>query len=141
MININLQIAMAMKGGDKPKLESLRAFKTAKLNFESAKNAKPYDEAAEISILKKLIKEREESATIYETNGRKELAAEEREQANCLRVYLPKPVDDTTIEREVLNCGIDLVKSNMSSIIRIVKEKLPAADGKRISEIVKSHLS
>ena len=42
---------------------------------------------------------------------------------------------------EVLTCGIELVKSNLGSIIKIIKQKYPTADGKLVADIVKSHLN
>ena len=61
MINeqLNKLIMTAMKGGEKARAEVFRAIKSEFLKFQTAKNAKPLDDAAEIGILRKMLKERE----------------------------------------------------------------------------------
>lgn len=139
--NIELLIAMAMKGGDRNRTDALRAFKAAKLNYLTARDAKPYDLAAEISILKKLVEQREESASIYLKNNRNDLATVELAQAAVLKEYLPKPATTEEIEAAINNCGMEMVKKNMGNIIKHVKQVLPTADGKTISQLVSSKLS
>ena len=64
----------------------------------------------------------------------------ENAEISIISEFLPEEVKPEQIEAEVLNCGIELVKSNMSSIIRIIKGKYPAADGKVISQIVSNYV-
>ena len=63
-------IAEAMKNKEMNKVATLRLVKTKMLEFVTAKNAKPLDEAAEMQILKKMATERKESIKIYEDAGR-----------------------------------------------------------------------
>ena len=67
---LNELIKEAMKSGDKIRLETLRAIKTAEMEYRTAKNAKPLDESAEIGILRKMVSQREDAAAEYVRGGR-----------------------------------------------------------------------
>lgn len=90
MLKIDDLIKEAIREKNGSKKEAYRAIKNAFLVFTTAKNAKPLDEAAEVSILKKLVKEREDSISIYEANSRNDLAEIEREQCKYIKELLPK---------------------------------------------------
>ena len=123
---------------------TLRAIKAELLKAKTAKNAKPLNEAAEIQILKKMVKQREESAKMYEDANRLELAANEKAEICIISEFLPEEVS----EKEILKCfndvvgqdGFEPVKKNMGIIIKTIKETLPTADGKLVADTVKSHL-
>ena len=70
-MNIDLMILQAMKDKQQGKVKTYRAIKSEIQTFKTAKNAKPYDEAAEITLLKKMIKQREDSIQQYTDAGRK----------------------------------------------------------------------
>ena len=142
--SINEMIANAMKEKNKEKKEAYRAIKNAFLQFETSKNAKPLTDAEEINILKKLIKEREESAALYESNNRKDLADIENKQALYIKELMPRIPSISDIE--IVLVGMfdsafpKIDKKDMGKVIKILKEKYPAADGKVISDIVKKHV-
>ena len=62
MLELDVLIKEAMKSGNKVRLETLRAIKTAEMEYRTAKNAKPLDETAEVGILRKMISQREDAA-------------------------------------------------------------------------------
>ena len=64
-----------------------------------------------------MVKQREESAKMFEDANRLELAANEKAEISVLTEFLPEEIPDDKIEMEVLTCGIELVKSNLGSII------------------------
>ena len=139
--NIDALIKEAMKEHNEMRTKTLRLIKTAFQNAETAKGAKPITtDAQEIQILQKMVKQRKESVKQYESANRLDLAAGENAEISIISEFLPEEVKPEQIEAEVLNCGIELVKSNMSSIIRIIKGKYPAADGKLVSQIVSNYL-
>lgn len=134
-------IKEAMLQGDKIKLETLRSVKTAFLNFETAKNAKPLDEAAEIQIIKKLAASREESIEQFKAAGRMELAEKETQELEILKSFLPEPIKEEDIEEFVKT----LVKpgdgmKEMGRLVKEVKTKFPTADGAIIAKVVKNQL-
>ncbi len=142
--NIDKLILEAAKSRDKVRLESLRAIKAAIINFETAKNAKPLDDAGEVGIIRKLVEQREEDAKTYRGAGREELALAEEAQANVIKEFLPAPITKEAIEEEfsrIAESGVELVKKNMGLLIKSIKEKYPTADGKLVSQVVMSHLS
>ena len=141
---LDSKILEATKEGNQQKKEALRALKNAFLQYKTAKNAKPLDNAAEISILKKLISEREDAALIYSQYNRIDLADIEMEQAKYLKEFMPRIPSRSDLEIVLIgmynsaNPKID--KKDMGNVIKKLKEAYPAADGKMIADIVKSHI-
>ena len=143
MINeqLNKLIMTAMKGGEKARAEVFRAIKSEFLKFQTAKNAKPLDDAAEIGILRKMLKEREEDAKLYAEKGRADLAEANEYEASVLADLLPKAAseEDTMaqIEAFIASTGEPtLEKKNMGACVKFVKAALPTADGKTVSTLV-----
>ena len=87
----------AMKAGDKRKLATVRlvqaALKDKDIEARGAGKGQATDEEI-LGLLQKMIKQRQESAGIYEQAGRAELAAQEREEADIIASYLPKQLGE-----------------------------------------------
>lgn len=137
---INGLIAEATFARNDVRMLTLRAIKAELLKAKTAKNAKPLDEITELQILKRMVKQREESAKIYEDANRLELAANEKAEISILLEFIPEEPGINEIEFTIATCGIDPFKQNMGQIIKAVKEKYPSADGKLVADTVKSHL-
>lgn len=145
--NLNQMIMGAMKDHDQERTETYRAIKTAFMNWKTAKEnaGKELTEVDEISILKKMVKQREESIEQYKAAGREDLAAAELAQVLIIKEFLPAEVTAEQIEevffkiKELGEC--EFVQKNMGLIIRGVKTMLPNADGKLVAEIVKKALA
>lgn len=136
---LNDLIKAAMLEKNQTKLETLRSIKTAFMNFETAKNAKPLDEAAEIQILRKMVAQREESIEQYKLAGRLESAEQEMKEIEILNSYLPAPVSKEDIENFVKTLITpETTKRDMGNIVKEVKAKFPTAEGKLVADIVKS---
>lgn len=135
-------IKEAMLEKDALRTNVLRAIKAKFLEFKTAKNAKPLDEIAECSILNKMVKDREESAMLYSTNGRDDLAEAELAEVNVLIEFLPKPVTEEELTNAInkVITTIEPIKKNMGLIIKEVKVKYPQADGKILAKLVQSKL-
>ena len=143
MINeeLNKMIMTAMKGGEKAKAEVYRAIKSEFLKFKTAKDAKPLDDAAEISILRKMHKEREDDAKLFEANGRADLAEQNKYEAAVLADLLPQAASEDDIRKQIdafiaTTGEPKLEKKNMGTCVKFVKAALPTADGKTVSTIV-----
>lgn len=143
---VEADIKKAMLAKEKTKLTALRAFKTAIMTAETEKGSGgSIDEAKELSVLKKLIKQREDVAEVYISNDRKELAEAELEEAKILSAYLPEQMSDEDVKAKVLEIiaetGAESMKDMGKVMGRATKELAGKADGKLISDIVKSQLS
>lgn len=147
MIEVDKLIASALKERNEVKIAAYRAIKTAEMNYKTAKNAKPLDEAAEIQIIKKLVTQREESANIYKENNRMELAEREEAEIKYLKELLPPEVSQDDIIAAVLawiateSNGETIPKARMGEAIKAVKAKFPTADGKLVADCVKEKLA
>lgn len=140
---IDKLIAKAMKNKEMNKVATLRLIKTKMLEFVTAKNAKPLDEAAELQILKKMATERKESIKIYEDNGRPELAEKEKNELAVIYEFLPKETTDEEINAkidELINNGKILEQKTMGLFIKEIKTAYPGADGSKVAQLVKSRL-
>ena len=141
---INSMIMTSMKSGEKEKAETYRLIKAKLLEAKTAKNAKPIDEAAEFTILNKMVKERLDDAANYEANGRKDLADKERLEASIISELLPKAAAEdeinNAIDEFVSNNGC-IDKKSMGLAIKYVKSKYATADGKLVSTLVMKRIS
>jgi uncharacterized protein YqeY len=97
--NINDETKKAMLAKDKVKLEALRGIKKEFLEAKTAKDAP--DELSQetiIAILQKMVKQRKDSATIYISQGRTDLAEVEVEQMDVIKEYLPEQLSPEELE-------------------------------------------
>ena len=143
---IDNEMKQALKSKNKERLETLRSIKTAFSMAKTAKGAsKEMSEEDEIKILQKLVKQRKESAEIYEKQNRPELAEKEKQEAETIQEYLPKPMSD-----EELTKAIDSIiqetgaksMADMGKVMGIATRQLAGkAEGKAIADKVKSLLA
>ena len=133
-------IKSAMLNKQASALRAYRAVKTAFIEYKTAKNAKPLDEAAEINIIRKMISAREDAIQQFEAAGRLELAKAEAEEIVYLKPMLPPEVSEEDIRAYAESVIIEKGIQNMGKYVKVLKEKFPTTDGKLISTIVKSLL-
>jgi uncharacterized protein YqeY len=141
---IDTLILLSMKASDKLKTEVFRAVKTAFMNWETAKEniGKKIDDAVEAGILRKLISQYEDTAKMCNDGKHDELVRDAKMSADILREYLPKPATEEEIVFAFGNIELDVepIKKNMGVFIKRIKEMLPNADGKLVSQIVAKNL-
>ena len=95
----------------------------------------------DIEIIRRLIKQRDESASIYDANSRKDLADLEREQIKYLKELLPPEISEDKIQEAVMTSYPNgFTQKEMGKVIKETKSIYPTADGKLISEVVKKHI-
>lgn len=149
--NIDKRIAdatlMALHNPEnKKEVEMLRLIKAEYLKYKVSKEAltKPMDDAVEMSLLKKMVKQRRESADLYVKGNRQDLADQENWEADYIEGFLPKPATEAeilgAIDDAIVTMKIEPIKKNMGQVIKMVKAALPNADGKLVSELVKEQL-
>ncbi|MCK9612210.1 MAG: GatB/YqeY domain-containing protein [Bacteroidales bacterium] len=143
-LKINEDIKQAMLAKNKSLLDALRAVKSALLLAKSEKGNATVNEETEIKILQKLVKQRRESAEIYISQNRKDLADTELYQADIIQKYLPQQIgeDELTaiIKSIIAEVGATSMK-DMGKVMGMAAKKLSGkADNKAISEKVKQIL-
>jgi uncharacterized protein YqeY len=146
-ITINNDIKDAMRSKNAKKLEALRAIKASLLLAKTGKDMSSGEipEEVEISLLKRLVKQRKESAAIFNDNGKEEMAKEELYQAGIIEKYLPEQMGEEEIEvivdAAINELGASSMK-DMGKIMSVVTKQLAGkADNKLVSEIVKKLLN
>lgn len=142
---INNDIRDAMKSKDQAWLRGARAVKAAILLAKTDGSGLAMDEEREIKLLQKLVKQRQDSLAIYETQNRADLAQVEREEIEIIQRYLPQPMTVEELESFIRGLiqaeGASGIK-DMGRIMGLATKGLSGkADGKTISEIVKKLLT
>lgn len=135
----------AMKAKDSVRLDALRAAKTA---FTIARTGKGSDavltEEEEIKILQKLVKQRQESASIYRENNRDDLYEKEMAEASILEKYLPSKMSEeelTAALKSIIERTGAKSQADMGKVMGVATKELAGrADGKDISVKVKQLL-
>ena len=153
MLNIDELIKESLKNKKTMDLKVYRILKSDIMAFKTQKNAPVYDEAAELKIIQKYVTKMEDAEKQYSQAGRLDLASECRDELEVLRKLLPEPVTASEIYEELrywaeknhyineeIASEIKIPKKEMGVVIKYIKSKLPTADGKMISEIVKENL-
>lgn len=133
-------IKSAMKNSQPAALRTYRAVKAAFMEYKTAKNAKPLNEAAEINIIRKMISAREDAMQQFKAADRFELAKAEEEEITYLKPMLPPDISENDIHMYAESIITEKGMQNMGKYVKIIKEKFPTADGKLIATIVKSLL-
>ena len=94
---INDDIKAAMLAKEKEKLESIRAIKSALLLAQTSGEA--VTEEAELKILQRLVKQRKESADIYSSQNRQDLADKELFEVSIIEKYLPQQISEEELQK------------------------------------------
>ncbi len=139
------QIKAAMKSKDKVALESLRALKSAFLLANTSGSSVELSEEEELKIVQKLVKQRKDSAAIFNEQNRDDLAEPELAQAKVLEQFLPVQMSEgelkAVIAEIVSKTGVSSMK-DMGKVMGMASKQLAGkADGKAISMVVKELLS
>ena len=115
--DIKKETILAMKGGDKERLATLRMIsaKVKDRDIEARTGKAPSDDDALVTeVLQKMAKQRRESITMYEDGGRDELAAKERAELAVIDGFLPTVMDEAqtraAIEQAKADTGAASIK-------------------------------
>ena len=140
---INEDLKNALKNGDKFKLSVLRMLKSA-LQLEAINKKSELQDEDVIAVLKRQVKQRNDSLKEYETLGKMEIADELRKEIEIISAYLPAEAS-----MEQINSVIDAAfaqinptsMKEMGLVMKFVTENLANADMTKVSVIVKERLT
>lgn len=142
---ISEDIKTAMKAKDKVALETLRNIKKFFLEAKTAPGANDTlaDEAA-VKIIQKLVKQGKDSAEVYKTQGREDLAEAELAQVKVMEIYLPKQMTAEELEAALKEIIAEVGATDgkdMGKVMGAASKKLAGlAEGRAISAKVKELL-
>jgi uncharacterized protein len=148
---VDQDIIIAMKARDSERTTALRMVKAA-LKSKAIEKRAPLDEAESIQVLTTLIKQRKDSVEQFTKGNRPELAAKEAAEIEMIEAYMPKAAGEQEIRKVVEETLADLASSgtklgpkDMGAAMKAVQARIQAAglraDGRQVSEIVKSELA
>ncbi|PYE86543.1 GatB/YqeY domain-containing protein [Phyllobacterium leguminum] len=140
-------LTMAQKAQDKPRVSTLRLIMAAVKDRDIANRGAGKEAVADdelLSILAKMIKQREESAKLYDEGNRPELAGQERAEIEIIRGFLPKQLDEAEMRKAVAaviaEAGASGVK-DMGKVMGLLKERFAGQmDFSKANGIVKELL-
>jgi uncharacterized protein YqeY len=146
--DINTALKEAMKARDERRVSTLRLVNSTLKNADieaRGQGKEALGDDAVLSVLQKMIKQRNESADLYDKGGRADLAQQEREELAIISAYLPKQMS----EEEVKAAIADAVKEtgaagmkDMGKVVGALKGKYAGKmDFAKASALVKAALS
>lgn len=140
---IKSDMVAAMKAKDALRVQCLRMAMAAFTNELVAKGMKPtevLDDAGVLAVLKRLAKQRKESAEQFEKGGRADMAANERAELVIIEGYLPPLMSREDIEKVARAKKAELGVSDATGVGKltgaIMKELAGKADGNDVKEVV-----
>jgi uncharacterized protein YqeY len=141
---IDSDLKDAMRAKDAGKLNVLRMLKSAVKYAAIEKSEGGLDDAATSQVIRKQVKQRQDSIESFEKGGRPELAAKEKEELEILNSYLPKglePEQLTALVRETITEVGATSRAQMGAVMKLLQEKVAGrADGKTLSQEVARQL-
>ena len=165
MINIDELIKESLKSGNKTELKTYRNLKAEFQKVKTAKNAPEWNDALEMQIISKYSRILEDAILQFSQAHRDDLVSEYTSELEVVKKLLPEPVNEAQIMYELFQwsknnfenfsstleydaevgaviprINIQIPKKQMGNVIKYIKSKLPTADGKMISEIVKKYI-
>lgn len=138
---------LSRDSGNRFVADTLRNLKAAILNEEVAQGKRDtgLDDTEIEKIIAREVKKRNESITLYEQNGRPELAEAERKEAEVLAKYLPEQLSEDEVREivtaKIAELGVTDAKG-MGQVIGAVKQQVGnTVDGALLARIVKESLN
>jgi len=138
-------LTAAMKAQDAGRTSTLRMVKAAMMNRQIEKGSELDDDEMQ-KLLRSLVKQRRDSIEQYEKAGRQELVEKEKAEIEVIETYLPQAASPEEIEQAVAAAIAETGATSMRDMGKVMKAAQAAlagknADGRLISEVVKSKLS
>ena len=135
----------AMKSRDALKSSTLSFLRAEMINLAIAKKKKVLDDNDTIAVIKKQIKQRQDSIEQFSKGNRPDLADKEAKELEILKSYLPPelPAEEIKkiIEEAIVTTGAQDMK-DMGKVMKEVSAKIAGrADGKLVSDLVRERLN
>lgn len=143
--NIMADMKEAMKAKNEAALRGLRAIKAAIIIAKTAEGANgELQEADEIKMLQKLVKQRKDALEIFEKQNRPDLAEKEKEEIAVIEKFLPQQMGEEELKAAIAAIIAETGASSAADMGKVMgaanKQLAGKADGKTISGVVKQLL-
>ena len=142
---IDKDYIQAMKDRDQQKSSALSYLRAMIKQVKVDQRLEALDDAGVTMVLKKQIKQRQDSIEQFEKGGRLDLAAKEKAEAELMKGYLPAEMSTDDVKRfidEAIKETGAVSMKDMGNVMKSVRDKVAGrADGKLVSELVKEKLS
>lgn len=134
---------VAMRAKDTARLGAIRLLLAA-IKQREVDERTELDDAAVLAVIEKMLKQRRDSISQYETAGRQDLADAERFEVSVLSQYLPQPLTDAEIlallDQAVAETGAASIK-DMGKVMNVLRPQLAGrADMGKVSGLIKARL-
>ncbi len=144
LADVQSSVKEAMKSGDKQKVTALRMV-VCELQNEAKRTRADLDEAAEMAVLRRELKKRQESMEAFRAGGRDDLAAFEEYAAGLIETLLPKQMSEADlsalIDRIIAETGATSARDMGKVMSAVMAQGGASIDGKSASRLVKDRLS
>src|SRR6201997_3939635 len=128
---VQQEMVAAMKSGDAARLSALRMLKAALMKLK-VDSPKPIDEAAEMQVLKILIKQRMDAAEMFRKAGRAEQAEKEEAEKAMLEGYLPAGASDEEIDAAIAEALAETGSTSLKQMGAVMKAAQAKLKGKTV---------
>lgn len=137
-------VKAALRAGDKDRVAALRMV-VCELQKEAKQARQDLDEAAELQVLRRELKRREESIEAFRAGGREDLASHEEFAARIIEDLLPAQMDEAELSGLVERVIVETNASSPRDMGRVMSAVMAQGgvrvDGKLASRLVKERLS
>lgn len=141
---LNQDMKTAMKAREADRLSTIRQLRSAIKNKE-IELRQELDDTAILAVIGTLVKQRRESAELYRTNNRPELAAKEEAELAVLQQYLPVQLEETELRMLVAEIVAEVGAVSLKDIGKVMPQVMArtrgVADGRLVNQIVKECLA
>jgi len=142
---ISKDYVTAMKAKDSVKSSTLNFLRAQIKNILIEKRVDKLQDADVVVVIKKQVKQRQDSIEQYTQGGRKDLADKEASELEILKTYLPEEMSEAEVEKLVQEAITESKAASMKDMGNVMKALMPKvsgrADNKLVSEVVKKALS
>ncbi len=141
---LNNDLKIAMKSGDKHRTETLRNLKSA-IKYAQIESGGEMNDQDVQAVIAKQAKQRRDSIDEFKKGGRQDLVEQETAELEILESYLPEQMSEDEIRTRVQATIADLGVTDMKGMGQVMKQVMAGlkgqADGKVVNRIVRESLS
>jgi len=134
----------AMRAGNTKQRDTIRLLQAA-IKQKEVDERIELDDAAIVTVIEKMLKQRRDSITQYEAAQRCDLAAAEKDEVDILSAYMPKAFTDEEVDALVIDAISSTGAKSMQDMGKVMAELKPKLAGRadmgKVSAIVKAKIS
>lgn len=141
---VNEEMKIAMKSGNKLRLETLRSLRAGIIEFSKSGLDREMNQDDEIKLLNNQAKRRRDAIDMYDKAGRTELKEKEEFELSVIQEFLPKQLTDDELSAIIKSVIEKVGASSMKDMGKVMgasmKELSGKADGNKVQQLVKDIL-